>query len=33
MGLPELKVLGVLCIHGQTPGIECYPTSLLAAGH
>lgn len=32
MGLPELKVLGVLCIRGQTPGIECYPTSLLAAG-
>ena len=29
---PELKVLGVLCIRGQTPGIERYPTSL-AAGH
>ena len=29
---PELKVLGVLCICGQTPGIERYPTSL-AAGH
>ena len=30
---PELKVLGVLCICGRTPGIERYPTSLLAAGH
>ena len=30
---PELRVLGILCIRGQTPGIERYPTSLLAASH